>query len=67
MSAEWKTGKPEVCGVYWAKSKKYKVHYLVEVTTKDSYFYQINNRPLDATSLAALLFGPMLEVPDDGV
>lgn len=62
---EWKLGKPEVCGVYWARSKKYKVHYLVEVTTIDSYFYQINNRPIDATSYEGLEFGPMVKVPSD--
>ena len=56
---EWKLGKPEVCGVYWARSKRFKCHWLVEVLTSDAYFLRPDTEPLDPISYQDLEFGPI--------
>jgi hypothetical protein len=62
---EWKLGKPEVCGVYWARSKEYECHWLVEVGTNAAHVMIMRRVPISKAEYKDVEFGPMVKVPSD--
>jgi hypothetical protein len=67
MTTEWKTGLPKEPGIYWGRSKEYKCYYLILAGVKQANVMIMRNESMSDADYEDIEFGPMLEVPDDGV